>query len=117
MAQKRRKCRLANSAYSNIDLRQFEQLIIDTVEKTVPGRNPKVFADYFSTDPLTQGESVALGRELSKLPELKGFGKEVTTFRLFGGRTYDSEETAIPARSSTTHPRSKKKQPKGGRIK
>ena len=96
MTQKRRKCRLVNSEYNNVDLRQFEQVIIDTVESVVPHKNPKVFKDYFSTDMLTQGEAVALGRELSKIPELKGFGKEVTTFRLFDGKTYESEESKTP---------------------
>ena len=116
MTQKRRKCKLVNTDYSHIDLRKFEKLIIDTVEKTIPGKNPKVFSDYFSTDPLTQGEAVALGRELSKLSELKGYGKEVTTFRLFDGRTYDSEDTNIPARSFHVKRGPKKKQLKGGRV-
>ena len=97
MAQKRRKCKLVNSDYSDIDLRQYSQIIINTIENTVPNKNPKVFKDYFSTDPITQGESVALGRELSKIPELNGFGKTITTFRLFDGRTYDSEDATIPS--------------------
>lgn len=116
MAQKRRKCKLVNSDYSHVDLRKFEKLIINTVEKTIPGKNPKVFSDYFSTDPLTQGEAVALGRELSKLSELKGYGKEVTTFRLFDGRTYDSEDISTPPRSSSTMREPKKKRFKGGRV-
>ena len=110
MATKRRKCRLVNSQYADVDLRRYEQLIIETVEKIVPGKNPKVFKEYFSTDPLTQGEAVSLGRELSKLDELKGFGKEVTTFRLFDGRTYDSEEDTQPAKPNI-------KKIKGGRMK
>lgn len=110
MAGKRRKCRLVNSQYANVDLRQYEQLIIETVERIVPGKNPKVFKEYFSTDPLSQGEAVSLGRELSKLDELKGFGKEVTTFRLFDGRTYDSEEDTQPTKPII-------KKIKGGRMK
>lgn len=98
MAGKRRKCRLVNTQYSNVDLRQYEQLIIETVERIVPGKNPKVFKEYFSTDPLSQGEAVSLGRELSKLEELQRYGKEVTTFRLFDGRTYDSEEDPQPTK-------------------
>ena len=116
MTQKRRKCKLVNSTYSHIDLCKFEKLIIDTVEKTVPGKNPKVFSDYFSTDPLTQGEAVALGRELSKLTELKSYGKEVTTFRLFDGKTYDCEDTSTPLHSSSKKSEPKKKKLKGGRI-
>ena len=110
MAGKRRKCRLVNSQYANVDLRQYEQLIIETVERIVPGKNPKVFKEYFSTDQLSQGEAVSLGRELSKLDELKGFGKEVTTFRLFDGRTYDSEEDTQLAKPII-------KKIKGGRVK
>ena len=107
MSQKRRKCKLVNSDYTNVDLRLFEKVIITTVENIVPGKNPKVFKDYFSTDPLTQGEAVALGRELSKLPVLKEYGKEITTFRLFDGKMYDSEEASTP--SCTQSKTSKKK--------
>ena len=113
MGQKRRKCKLVNSEYSDVDLRQYEKIIKDAVERTVPGKNPKVFKSYFSTDPLTQGESVLLGRELSKLEELKDFGKTVTTFRLFDGKTYDSEYETTPSRQK----QNVKKTVKGGRMK
>lgn len=116
MAQHRRKCKLVNSEYSEVNLRQFEQLIINTVENTVPGKNPKVFASYFSTDPLTQGESVALGRELSKLPELSGYGKTITSFRLFDGRLYNSEEDSTPIASHQPKRSLKSKRIKGGHI-
>lgn len=105
---KRRKCRLVNSDYKQVDLRQYSQLIIDTVESIVPGKNPQVFSDYFSTDPLTQWEAIQLGRALSKLPQLAAYGKEVTSFRLFDGRTYDSETAVAP---------SNKPKKKGGRMK
>lgn len=108
MANQRRKCRLADSDHRDIDLREYEQLIIDTVNSTVANKNPKVFKDYFSTDPLTQSESVLLGRALSKLTELKCYGKEVKIFRLFDGKTYDSEESATPI--------NKNRRPKGGRM-
>ena len=115
MSQKRRKCKLVNSDYTNVDLRQFEKIIIDTINSIVPNKNPKVFKDYFSTDPLTQGEAVVLGRELSKLPALKEYGKEVTTFRLFDGKMYDSEEASVP--SCLQNKINKKKRiTKGGRI-
>ncbi len=107
MPTQRRKCRLADSEHRDIDLRKYEQLIIYTVDSTVPGKNPKVFEDYFSTDPLTQSESVLLGRALSRLTELKCYGKSVTIFRLFDGKTYDSEESSTPI----------KKERKGGRMK
>ena len=98
MAQQRRKCKLVNSEYSEVDLRQYAQQIIDAINETVPNKNPKVFKDYFSTDRLSQGEAVALGRELAKIPGLNAFGKTVETFRLFDGRLYDSETATTPSR-------------------
>lgn len=108
MPNQRRKCRLADSDHRDVDLRDYEKLIMDTVNNTVKGKNPKVFKDYFSTDPLTQSEAVLLGRALSKLKELKCYGKSVTIFRLFDGKTYDSEDSKVPV--------SKTKQTKGGRM-
>lgn len=96
MANERRKCRLAAKESRNVDLREFEQIIINTVNMTVADKNPEVYADYFSTDPLTQTEAVMLGRALAKLPELKGYGKSITIFRLFDGKTYESEESKSP---------------------
>ena len=107
MPNQRRKCRLADSDHRNIDLREYEPLIIYTVNSVVPGKNPKVFKEYFSTDPLTQSESVLLGRALSRLTELKCYGKSVTIFRLFDGKTYESEESSTPVQ----------KDHKGGRMK
>ena len=96
MANPRRKCKLADSNHKNVDLRRYAKLITDTVNKTVPNKNPKVFKEYFSTDPLTQSESVLLGRALAKLDELNIYGKEVTTFRLFDGKMYSSESSDKP---------------------
>ncbi len=112
MTNPRRKCKLVNSDYADVDLRQYSQIIIDAINRAVTGKNPKIFKDYFSTDPLTQGESVSVGRELAKLPELAGYGKTVTTFRLFDGKTHDSEEAAQPSRK-----RKAKTNVKGGRMK
>ena len=109
--RQRRKCRLVNSDYKNTDLRQHSKIIIDTINKAVPGKNPKVFESYFSTDPLSQGEAIQVGRELSKIPELAAYGKTVTSFRLFDGRTYDSEESKSPCSSAKTNTKKK-----GGRM-
>lgn len=54
------------------------------------------FEDYFSTDPSSRGEAILVSRELFKIPELAVYGKTVTSFRLFDGRIYDSEEAAAP---------------------
>lgn len=108
MATPRRKCKLVNREYADVDLRQYSQAIIDAINEAVPGKNPEVCKSYFSTDPLSQSEAVRVGRALAKLPELKDYGKEVRTFRLFDGKTYDSEQTTTSKRKETA---------KGGRIK
>ena len=107
MGVARRKCRLAVADHKDIDLRQFEDAIVSTVNATVKCKNPKVFKSYFSTDLLTQSEAVLLGRALSKIDELKVYGKTVTIFRLFDGKTYESEEAVIPIKKPTK---------KGGRM-
>lgn len=115
MVQKRRKCKLVNSDHNDVDLRNYEQIIKDTVERIVPGKNPKVFKNYFSTDPLTQGEAVSLGRELAKVEQLKEYGKEVTTFRLFDGKLYDSEDERMPSNCKKRINKTET-QTKGGRM-
>lgn len=109
----RRKCRLVNSNYKNIDLRKYKQIIVDTIEATAPNKHPEVYEHYFVTDKLTQGEAIAIGRELSKISDLAKHGKRVESFRLFDGKTYDD--------AAVQKPRQPKRKPvttnKGGRMK
>ena len=42
MCEQRRECRFANKDHKNVDLTQYSKIIIDTIEKTVPGKNPVV---------------------------------------------------------------------------
>ena len=107
MPTARRKCRLAVSDYKDIDLRQFENIIIQTINATVKGKNPTVSKNYFSTDLLTQSEAVSLGRALAKIEELKVYGKSVTIFRLFDGKICDVEVSEDK----------NEKQTRGGRMK
>lgn len=111
MSQLRRKCRLSNADHSHIDLRGFEEEIINTINDTIPNKNPKVFKSYFSTDELNQSEAVAIGRALSKVEALAKFGKKIETFRLFEGKLYESEAAEIVKR------RVKNKEIQGGRLK
>lgn len=105
----RRKYRLADKIHrKTVDLRLHSQVIIDTINATVPGKNPVVYEDHFSTDPLTQREAVSIGRALSKIPALSGYGKTITTFRLFDGKTYRNESATKPIIPTS---------PKGGRLK
>lgn len=107
----RRKCKLADKTYKDVDLRVHEKLIIDTINTVVPNKNPRVFKDHFSTDVLTQSESVSLGKALAKLEELKEYGKTVTTFRLFDGRVFNDETEKNSAEQLNI-----KTNPKGGRM-
>ena len=116
MAQPRRKCKLVNTSVKDkTDLRKYEQIIVETINQTVAGKNPRVFESYFSTDPLTQSEAVAIGRALAKLPELYHLGKTITTFRLFDGKTYESEESNTPINGKANSP-PKNKPKQGGRV-
>jgi hypothetical protein len=92
MSVKRRICRLSDGRHKDVDLRKYEKLILDTIEQTVPGKNPEVHRSYFSTDPLNHSEVIKLGRALAKIEELAIYGKEVTIFRLFEGHIQETEE-------------------------
>lgn len=96
---KRRICRLADKGNrKEIDLKDYEEIIIDTINEVVPNKNPIVTEGYFATDPLTQGEAVRLGLALSAIPDLAVLGKTITTFRLFDGRIVeDSPKVASKA--------------------
>ena len=105
MSEKRRVCRLADRQYKDIDLRQYKQIIIDTINETVQGKNPVVNKDSFSTDALTHSQAVQIGRALSRLDPLKQYGKPVTQYRLFEGKIIETE----PENAVSTG------KPKGGR--
>ena len=107
MLIQRRKCKLANSKYRDVDLRDYEKIIIETINNTVPGKNPKVYRKYFYTDTLTQSEAVSIGRALARVECLKAMGKTVTTFRLFDGKVCDVEVSEDK----------NEKQTRGGRMK
>ncbi len=89
-----RKYRLSDTS-QDVDLCQYEDEIVQTINDTVPGKHPKVYPDYFTTDPLSQSEAVKIGRALSKSYNLQKYGKIITTFRLFSGRTVEVEEPEV----------------------
>ena len=93
-----RKYKLSDRS-QNVDLRQYESEIVDTINEAVPDKHPKVYKDHFTTDQLTHSEAVRIGRALSKSDNLAAFGKTVSTFRLFSGTTVEVED-----------------RPKGGRM-
>ncbi len=83
----RRICKLTDkNQRNNVDLRNYSQTIIDTINKIAPNKNPIVSQYSFSTDVLTHSEAVKIGFALAEIPEIAKLGIWVQTFRLFGGR-------------------------------
>lgn len=100
---KRRVCRLADKQKrQKVDLRDYEDTIIATINNIVPNKNPKVEKYSFSTDALTQSESVRIGLALSAIPDLAMLGKTITTFRLFDGHIVDDKVTVNKKASKET---------------
>ena len=83
----KRICKLTDKTRrKNVDLRNYSQTIIDIINKIAPNKNPVVEEHSFSTDVLTQRESVKIGIALAEIPEIAKLGTWVQTFRLFDGR-------------------------------
>ena len=117
MATKRRNCRLTDRDNRNTtDLTQYSDIIIETINRVVPGKNPTVEQDYFATDPLTHSEAVRLGRELIRNDKLRELARIVTQYRLFEGREVDNtaNSAVMPLKNRTIAQRQQKR--KGGRM-
>ena len=83
----KRICKLTDKTQrKNVDLRDYSQTIIDIINKIAPNKNPVVEEHSFSTDVLTQSQSVRIGFALAEIPEIARLGTWVQTFRLFDGR-------------------------------
>lgn len=119
MCAQRRVCKFSDKKWKNVDLTQYSQIIIDTINNTVPGKNPEVNVKSFSTNVLTHTEAVKLGIALASLDELVCYGKEVKIFRLFDGKIEDTDKKDNNKSSNTVKPKRKplkKDKPKGGRM-
>ena len=89
----KRICKLADkSLRKTIDLRDYEDIIIDTINEIAPGKNPVVAKEFFSTDELTHSESIRIGFALAEKPEIAKLGILVSIFRLFNGRIVEEKE-------------------------
>jgi len=89
----RRICKLTDKTRrKNVDLRNYSQTIIDTINKIAPNKNPIVSQYSFSTDVLTHSEAVKIGFALAMLPEIADLGIWVKTFRLFDGRIVEDKK-------------------------
>ena len=89
----KRICKLADkNLRKTIDLRNYEDIIIDTINEVVPNKNPIVQSDHFSTDVLTHSEALRLGFALAEKPEIAKLGILVSIFRLFNGHIVEDEK-------------------------
>lgn len=104
MTTLRKKFRLVAAEHQKQSLLPYEQEILDAINRAVPGKNPKVFEHYYSIDhPLSQSETIRIGRELSKIADLVPLGKKIETFRLFEGKLYESEDSDKPILNSKSN--------------
>lgn len=117
MSVPRRKSKLAVHN-DEVDLTAYSKEIIEAVNEIAPGKNPKVFKTYYSTDELSQSEAVKIGQRLSKIPGLKDYGVTITTFRLFEGRLYESEDSRrlVNKKKGVTNVAKTNKTVKGGHL-
>lgn len=89
----KRICKLADkNLRKTVDLRNYENLIIDTINEVAPNKNPIVQSDHFSTDVLTHSEAVRIGFALAEKPEIAKLGILVSIFRLFNGHIVEDEK-------------------------
>ena len=72
-----------------VDLRDYERIIRETVERVIPGATVVIRRNCFIIDALTQGQSRSLGRELSKTDLVK---YQKTVCRLFAGSETTEKE-------------------------
>ena len=55
----------SGAARKEVDLRDFEDIIINTVKEVIPGAKVKVYPDGYVVDKITTGEAIKIGRKLA----------------------------------------------------
>ncbi len=56
----------STAAAKSIDLREFEDVILDAAKEVIPNRRIKVYKSYYTVEYISRGEAIALGRLLAK---------------------------------------------------
>lgn len=87
----RRMFRLSDASHKDIVLREYEDEILEIADRIIPGKNPKVYQNYFMNRWTDTGGRVPFGEGIIKSPRLKQYGKEVTSFRLFEGKSLEQK--------------------------
>lgn len=55
----------SGAARKNVDLRDYEDIIIKAITDIIPNAKVKVFEDCYVIDKVTKGESIKIGRKLA----------------------------------------------------
>ena len=55
----------SGAARKEVDLRDFEDIIINTVKEVIPGAKVKVYPYGYVVDKITRGEAIKIGRKLA----------------------------------------------------
>ena len=109
----KRICKLADkSLRETVDLRDYKDIIIDTINEIAPNKNPIVEKEYFSTDVLTHSEAVKIGFALATKPAIVELGIVKTILRLFDGHVVKDKEDKKERHNDNNN----KKVPHGGRY-
>ena len=80
-----------SSRYDIIDLKHYEQAVIDTINSIASGNHFEEYNNSFSASDLAHSQAVQIGRILSRLDELKQYGKQVMQHLLVEGKFVETE--------------------------
>lgn len=87
-----RKFSLASpEARETVDLTAHEKLITDTVKSIIPNAKVKVYEHFYTIDHVTKGQSIKIGKVLSKSCNLGKYCIQIS--KLFSGTESEEEMT------------------------
>ena len=91
----RRQFRLADRNHADVDLTQYEDIILGVIKEFAPNSNPVVTKEYYEINEISQRQRIAIGHELAKAENLGHLSKIVEQVRLFQGHVVtDNSDTA-----------------------
>lgn len=81
----------SQEARKNVDLTDYETLITGTVLSIIPNAKVKVHKHFYTIDHVTKGESIKIGKVLSRSCNLGKYCIKIS--KLFSGTEADEEMT------------------------
>ena len=93
----RRRFRLANRTHADVDLTQYEDIIIDVIKSIAPDSNPIVTKEYYEINEISHRQLIAIGHELAKANRLGHLCKIIEQVRLFEGHeVMEDTDRSVP---------------------